>query len=187
MWADEPIPEYIIRTPFFEDPDKGPVSAWSALSRFKVYFIDEDLWDENIEYESLYPLPWGYVFWDLNMLENAGFKNISVEDRINSDFGVTLPAGHIEREEYNPLQKYTSNQATELLYLSHHEKQLMRTRGENGYFNFEAFCESVKDHLFSNMHEIEEGTLCDALDIVSAQNGLKGLLGWAAIGLEGWG
>jgi len=102
MWADEPALECITRTPFFEDPDKGPVSAWSALSRFNVYFIDEDIWDDNIEYRSLQPLPWGYVFWDLNMLENAGFKNISVEDRINSDFDVKFPQATLNERSIPP-------------------------------------------------------------------------------------
>jgi hypothetical protein len=180
MWADEPLLECIIRTPFFEDPDKGPMSAWSALSRFNVYFIDEDLWDENIEYRSLQPLPWGYVFWDLKMLENAGFKNIKMEDRINSDFGVTFPEGHFDREAPCPLERYGNNQATELLFLSHHQKHLMRKRGETGYFNFEAFCESVKDHLFSNMPGIPEGVMGGLLDVVPAEHGLNGLLQYMA-------
>ncbi|RBR23067.1 uncharacterized protein FIESC28_04062 [Fusarium coffeatum] len=150
MWANEPLLECIIRTPFFKDPDKGP------------------------------PLPWGYVFWDLNMLENAGFKNINMEDRINSDLDVTFPEGHFDREAPCPLERYGSNRATELLFFAQHEKHLMRKRGETGYFNFEAFCESVKDRLVSNMPGIPEGIMGGLLDVVPAEHGLNGLLEYMA-------
>ncbi|KAJ4136427.1 hypothetical protein NW768_004040 [Fusarium equiseti] len=180
MWANESALERAIRTPFFEDPDKGPVSAWSALSRFNIYFIDEDLYDDNIEYQSLQPLPWGYVFWDLKMLEDAGFENIHVENRISSDSGVTIPMGHFEREEYNPLLEYASNKAAELLFLSHREKQLMRKRGATGYFNFEVFCESVNDHLFSNRPGVPEGIMGGLLEFIPAEHGLNGLMQYMA-------
>lgn len=185
VWADMTEVECMIRNPFFEDPDNGPVSAWSALSRYNVYFVDEDMIEESIALQSLQPLSWGYVFWDLKMLENAGFKNIDAEDRLNVYFNVEIPLGHIEREEYNPLRKYASNQATELLYLSHHAKQLMRKRGETGYFNFEAFCESVQDRLFSKMRRIPEGIMCDLLEATPEELGLPGLLQHVALLMRG--
>ncbi|KAF4967240.1 hypothetical protein FSARC_5152 [Fusarium sarcochroum] len=132
MWKHELTPDFIMREPFFPDSDCGPASAWAALSRFAVFLTDQDP-----NFTPLVCLPWGYVFWDIEMLQNAGFTNIKEED--HREEGFTVPEDHPLYENWNPYAKWCTERATQFLLLSFDEKTSLKKKGKTGYFDFDSF------------------------------------------------
>ncbi|KAJ4256700.1 hypothetical protein NW762_008796 [Fusarium torreyae] len=134
MWKNEPVPDFVMREPFFPDPDCGPASAWTALSRFFVFLSDQ------VDFNSspIDCLPWGYVFWDLDMLQKAGFTNIKQKDR--DDHGSVVPEDHpLHDQSWSPFAKWNNEGATQLLLLSCEQKVILKKKGKTGYFDFQSF------------------------------------------------
>ena len=165
----------VIRIPFTKDPDSGPERAWFALGRHSDF---EEPFPPHITNTLKQLYSWGYVFWDVQMLQDAGFENIHEEDRLASDPRFIIPPGYFERASYSPLGKYESNHAAEILLLSRHQKQVMRKRGLTGYFDFEAFRESLKGRLRSNLPWVPEGIMGQLLDGAPEDHGPIGLSGY---------
>lgn len=135
-WANMSVPDFIIRTPFIKDPDRGPESAWAALSHYSLFLSPQDPNAVN-DFVPPQALTWGYVFWDLEMLEKAGFNGIKEEDRLANEF--IIPEDHPINLPWQPLAKYQTNEASNSLLLSCQCKNTMMDDGASGYFDFERF------------------------------------------------
>ncbi|KAH7246404.1 hypothetical protein BKA59DRAFT_528226 [Fusarium tricinctum] len=135
-WANMAVPDFIIRTPFIKDPDRGPESAWAALSHYSLFLSPQDPNTVN-DFVPPQALTWGYVFWDLEMLEKAGFNGIKEEDRLVNEF--VVPEDHPINLPWQPLAKYQTNEASNSLLLSCQCKNTMMDHGATGYFDYERF------------------------------------------------
>ncbi|KAM0377454.1 hypothetical protein ACHAPK_002438, partial [Fusarium culmorum] len=141
LWENGKIPDYVMRTPFFNDRDSGPASAWSSMSQFCMNLKNHGLndWPFNLP-----KLPWAYVFWDLEMLENSGFENLDGDDEVEKN--VVIPEDHPIIFGWEPLSnKYRLPPVITNLTLSAREKRKMLESGQTGYFDFETFCGNNKD------------------------------------------
>ncbi|KAF0638667.1 hypothetical protein FPSE5266_12253 [Fusarium pseudograminearum] len=140
LWGNGKPLDCLIRTPFFDDHDSGPASAWSAMSSFSIHMRSHGEADGHFNSPTD---PWAYVFWDLKMLENSGFGNLNGDGGVENN--VVIPQGHPIFNTWQPLQKYTTPYARKNIILSAREKCKMLERGQAGYFDFETFCENNND------------------------------------------
>ncbi|RKK71623.1 hypothetical protein BFJ69_g10782 [Fusarium oxysporum] len=155
-WARMDTPDFMMRTPFVKDPDPGPECAWHVLSRYAIFLNEFD--EEVTPYQSL---PWGYVFWDIDMFEKAEFTHIRIEH--HNDFGFTLEANHPIHDSWQPLAKWDSNMATDRLLMSSQEKVYLKNRGETGYFNFDSWILETEAHLFQELNNMPREVLANAM------------------------
>ncbi|KAF4995197.1 hypothetical protein FGRMN_5335 [Fusarium graminum] len=160
-WAHMAIPDFVTRTPFIKDPDAGPECAFAALSRFSGLFLPEEH-DAEPGFPPFQCLAWGYVFWDLEMLEKGRLSGINEKDRINNGF--TVKMGHPIDSQWNALAKYQKPEATDKLLVSHELKNSLVDNGHTGYFDWEKF-ESDPETLAAITDDVDATTqvLVDAL------------------------
>jgi hypothetical protein len=155
-WARMDTPDFMMRTPFIKDPDPGPECAWHVLSRYAIFLNESE--GEVVPYQSL---PWGYVFWDIDMFEKAEFTHIRMEH--HNEFGFTLDASHPIHDSWHPLAKWSSNMATDRLLMSSQEKVYLKNRGETGYFNFDSWILGTEAHLFQELDNMPREVLAEAM------------------------
>ncbi|KAL4722944.1 hypothetical protein ACLX1H_010184 [Fusarium chlamydosporum] len=179
-WVNSKTPDYITRTPFFEDHDNGPLSAWSAIGLCNAFTRPAvhpvDLFRLQCR---LRPVSWAYVFWDLKMLQASGFSNIDEDDRIKSG-GFIIPQDHPVREDWNPLGRYETNHATEYLFLARCEKSQLKKQGRTGYFDYADFRERNKENLISNYTNIPPGVMMAMMDSLPTEADLANFMAMAS-------
>ncbi|KAF5974893.1 hypothetical protein FCOIX_7987 [Fusarium coicis] len=146
-WARMDTPDFMMRTPFIKDPDPGPENAWHILSRFAIFMNEFD--GDVTPYQ---PLPWGYVFWDIDMFDKAEFTNIRIEH--HNESGFTLDASHPIHATWQPLAKWDSRTATDLLLMSCQQKVYLKNRGETGYFNFDSWAMSAEANTLQQLDDM---------------------------------
>ncbi|KAM0191304.1 hypothetical protein ACHAPA_002185 [Fusarium lateritium] len=173
-WANMAVPDFIIRTPFIKDPDLGPESAWAALSTYSLFLNpqDPDAIDDFIPTQGP---AWGYVFWDLEMLEKSGFVGITEEDRLDEDF--VIPEDHPFNLPWQPLAKYQTDEASNYLLLSCQCKKEIMADGTTGYFDFEKFkIEEDIEAIMDNVNDVRAQVLFGTFDGVSTPEEMTDLL-----------
>ncbi|KAM0343076.1 hypothetical protein ACHAPU_008977 [Fusarium lateritium] len=160
-WANMSLPDFITRTPFIEDPDTGPECAFAGLSRFSGLFLPEEH-DAEPGFPPFLCPAWGYVFWDLEMLENSRLFGINEKDRIANGFRVEM--GHPIDSHWNALAKYQGPEATDKLLVSYELKNSLVDNGQTGYFDWEKF-ESDPETLAAITDDVDAATqvIVDAL------------------------
>ncbi|CZR38998.1 uncharacterized protein FPRO_05810 [Fusarium proliferatum ET1] len=151
-WARMDTPDFMMRTPFIKDPDPGPENAWHILSRYAIFLNESD--GEVTTYQSL---PWGYVFWDIDMFDKAEFINIRIED--HNESGFTLNASHPIHATWQPLAKWDSHTATDRLLMSCQQKVRLKNRGQTGYFNYDSWIMSAEASMFHQLHSMSREDL----------------------------
>ncbi|KAF9775490.1 hypothetical protein IL306_006407 [Fusarium sp. DS 682] len=165
-WAKMDTPDFIMRTPFVKDPDPGPECAWHILSRYSM-FLNES----NGDIHPFQSLPWGYVFWDIDMFEKAEFTHIRIEH--HNEFGFSLPRNHPINQHSNPLAKWNTNQATNRLLMSSQEKLYLKNQGQTGYFNFDSWILETEARLYQELDSIPRDELAEALSEVDTPEALQ--------------
>ncbi|KAF5971052.1 hypothetical protein FBULB1_9423 [Fusarium bulbicola] len=168
-WARMDTPDFIMRTPFIKDPDPGPENAWHILSRYAIFLNDFD--GEVTPYQ---PLPWGYVFWDIDMFDKAEFTNIRIEH--HNESGFTLDASHPIHATWKPLAKWDSHMATDRLLMSCQEKVYLKNRGQTGYFNFDSWTMSAEVNMLQRLNSLPQGDLENALQQIETPELLQQFL-----------
>ncbi|KAM0242913.1 hypothetical protein ACHAP5_007096 [Fusarium lateritium] len=173
-WASMAVPDFIIRTPFIKDPDLGPESAWAALSTFSLFLNPQDP-DAINDFIPIQGPAWGYVFWDLEMLEKSGFVGITEEDRLNEEF--VIPEDHPSNLPWQPLAKYQADEASDYLILSCQYKKEIMADGITGYFDFEKFkIEEDIEAIMDNVNDVRAQVLFGGFDGVSTPEEVTDLL-----------
>ncbi|KAF4340612.1 hypothetical protein FBEOM_5458 [Fusarium beomiforme] len=168
-WAKMDTPDFIMRTPLVKDPDPGPECAWHVLSRYAVFLNENG--GEIYPFQSL---PWGYVFWDIDMFEKAEFTHIRMEH--HNEFGFTLPTTHPIHKHWNPLAKWNTNEATDRLLLSVQEKVHLMNHGQTGYFNFDSWILETEARLYQELDRMPREQLTEALSEVATPEALQQFL-----------
>ncbi|OBS21677.1 hypothetical protein FPOA_08013 [Fusarium poae] len=142
LWENGRTPDLFMSIPFFDDHDSGPASARSNMGMFvenRNYRVDDG------RFAMLQTYSWAYVFWDLKMLENSGFKDIEKNGRNEND--AIFPQDHPVDIWWEPLEEKQTLASHNSLALSSREKRKVLESGQTGYFDFETFCENNKDKI----------------------------------------
>ncbi|KAF4453054.1 hypothetical protein F53441_4285 [Fusarium austroafricanum] len=156
-WAKMETPGFIMRTPFLKDPDQGPENAWAVLGRYAV-FLNDSNGEPATPY---YPLHWGYVFWDLEMLKKAEFHNIDSKSRF--EYGFAVANDHPVHMNYAPLSRWDNAVAADLLLASRQEKLVLKARGKSGYFDFDGWAAEAEAAMFREFREQMEAAPPDVV------------------------
>ncbi|KAM0433988.1 hypothetical protein ACHAPT_003932 [Fusarium lateritium] len=129
QWRGQPVPPWIYRTPFYDDGDFGPDLAWRKFGLISGLFDDEQFMTLDMA------RPWGYVFWDLEMLEAAELVKIDNEGNDTLEVHRHNPI----YAEWFPFLGWNNLMAAERMMLACNVKSSLRDWGRIGWFDFDRF------------------------------------------------
>ncbi|RTE83681.1 hypothetical protein BHE90_001780 [Fusarium euwallaceae] len=104
-FANEPDPLWLSRVPFYDDGDVGPQWAWRKFNRQAAKFGGKPYNTDRVA------RPWGYVFWDRQMLEAANLIRLN-EDATRDLMPIVDPQHQIYKPlfEFRPWQTPAARQ-----------------------------------------------------------------------------
>ncbi|KAL2677186.1 hypothetical protein Neosp_010954 [[Neocosmospora] mangrovei] len=128
---NEPHPLWVSRVPFYDDGDIGPQWAWRKFNARASLF-------GGVFYHTMYVAhPWGYTFWDYNMLEDGNI--IRLNEDATRDLIPALGPGHKIYRVWCPFLQWRTVEAIRKARLAFHVKAALRAWGRIGWFDADNF------------------------------------------------
>ncbi|RSL62600.1 hypothetical protein CEP54_005567 [Fusarium duplospermum] len=119
-FANEPDPLWLSRVPFYDDGDVGPQWAWRKFGRHAAKFGGEPYHTSRVA------RPWGYVFWDCQMLEAANLIRLN-EDATRDLMPIIDPRHQIYKPWFR-FREWHSPAARQMIALTSYVRAVLQAR-----------------------------------------------------------